>query len=63
MVFSQYTQGLLKANLVYGEHLPQYLGILALFIKQHLGNIYMQDDAVSCFDYILSHKIFDQAIP
>jgi hypothetical protein len=39
MVFSQDVQGLLKANLVDGEHLSQDLGILALFIKQHLENI------------------------
>ena len=40
----------------------QYLHILALLIKQHLENVYMQDDAVSCFVNILGHKILDLAI-
>jgi hypothetical protein len=62
-VLSQYAHCLLKANPVGREHLLQYPRIVALFIMQHLGNVYMQNDAVSCSVNFLGHKILDLALP
>ena len=64
-MFSQDTQGLLKANLVIRENLPQDMRIRAFIIEQHLENVYIQGD-VSLFILVFTintalHKIFDHA--